>query len=92
MASPGLSRRLRSRPKEGHKGTSCCASIGIAVDQVVPASVERITDAVSVEPLPHFEPTMGHFPPEGTAWYNDPLWYDGYQIDGGVRSGRGCRD
>ena len=31
---------------EGHKGTSGCASIGIAADQVVPASVERITDAV----------------------------------------------
>ncbi len=73
MASRRLSRRLRSRPKEGHKGTSCCASIGIAVDQVVPASVERITDAVSVEPLPHFEPTMGHFPPDGTGWCNDPL-------------------
>src|SRR5512132_827513 len=43
---------------------TCCTSIGMAPDQVLPASVERITAAVKVEPLPHLEGgTKGHLPP-----------------------------
>jgi hypothetical protein len=36
---------------------TCCTSIGIASDQVLPPSVERITAAVKVEPLPRFPAT-----------------------------------
>jgi hypothetical protein len=30
---------------------TCCTSIGIASDQVLPASVERMIEAVKVEPF-----------------------------------------
>src|SRR5215471_1825795 len=43
---------------------TCCTSIGIASDQVLPPSVERITEAVKVEPLPHLPCDLnGHLPP-----------------------------
>ena len=66
MASPGLSRRLRSRPKEitrkppdaGSRPTRWCRRRS-----------NLITEAAQVESVPNVEPTMGHFLPKGTAWY-----------------------
>src|SRR5215475_458482 len=42
---------------------TCCTSIGMAPDQALPPSVDRITEAVKVEPLPHLDPVNGHLPP-----------------------------
>src|SRR4029450_7601992 len=43
---------------------TCCTSTGMASDQVLPASGDRITAAVKVEPLPHFPCDLnGHLPP-----------------------------
>src|SRR5215472_16277157 len=43
---------------------TCCTSIGIASDHVLPPSVERMIADVNVEPLPHFPALLnGHLPP-----------------------------